>query len=229
MAADKGDIEGARAFYDKVMETEGDPAVRGQLLFAKFAYFWGTDSLESVEIAREALGSDERDFRTLMYMAYYLMGAEGQEGIADSIFRHLIDVTRDELKKNHARTVYGEFLEKDNRGEEALEVLGKASAYTFANEPLGRIMWEKGEREKALDSYIRLAAGAPGYRKYIGLDSLYATVHPEPNDLDKRIAAARIFDGRLLPDREFVDIHGARHSIEGYRGGKMVILAFSPT
>jgi hypothetical protein len=138
-------------------------------------------------------------------------------------------VTRDEHKKNHARTIYAEFLERNGREKEAQRVLELASSYTFANEPLGRKLWDEGRHEEALEKYIRLAAGAPGYRKYIKLDSLYATVHSEPNDLESRIAALRIVTGTPVTDREFVDIRGMRHSISGLSGSKVVITAFSPT
>jgi len=228
-AVDKGDLDGALAYFDGLMEKEKDPAIRGKLLFAKFEYFWETDSLRSVELAREVLDSGESDFRLLMYMCYYLMGAEGQEEVADEVFRRLIETVPDEHRKDHARTVYAEFLEAQGRDEEEAAILELASSYTFANEPLGRMLWEEGKQEEALDRYIFLAAGAPGYRKYIKLDSLYATVHPEPNDLDSKIAALRVIDGPKIPDREFVDIRGMRHSISGYRGTKLVITAFSPT
>ena len=229
MAVDKGDMEGALAYFDTILEKEKDPAVRGKLLFAKFQFFWEADSLQSVALAKDVVKSEETDFRLLMYMAYYLMGAEGQEGVADAVFLRLIDVTDDQHRKNHARTIYAEFLEEQERGEEAAAVLELASSYTFANAPLGRILWEEGKHKEALEKYIHLAAGAPGYRKYIKLDSLYATVHPEPNNLESRIAELRIIDGPQIPDRKFVDIRGMRHSISGYLGTKMVITAFSPT
>ncbi len=228
-AVDEGDVEGALAYFDKLMETENDPAIRGKLLFAKFEYFWETDSLRSVALAKEVLSSGETDFRLLMYIGYYLMGAKGQEEVADAIFSRLIEVTHDEHRKNHARTIYAEFLEAGGREEESAEVLELASSYTFANAPLGRRLWEEEKNEEALEKYIYLAAGAPGYRKYIKLDSLYATIHPEPNDLEARIAALRVVKGTQVPDREFVDIRGMRHSIAGYRGRKLVITAFSPT
>ncbi len=229
MAVDKGDVEGALAFFDVLMDEETDPAIRGKLLFAKFEFFWESDSLQSVALAKDVIDSEETDFRLLMYMAYYLMGAEGQEEVADAVFSRLIEVTDDEHRKNHARTIYAEFLEAGERGEEAAAVLELASSYTFANAPLGRMLWDEGNREEALEKYISLSAGAPGYRKYIKLDSLYAIVHPEPNDLESRIAELRIIDGPQIPDREFVDIRGMQHSISGYRGTKMVITAFSPT
>jgi hypothetical protein len=229
MVVDKGDVEGALAYFDVLMEKETDPAIRGKLLFAKFEFFWESDSLQSVALAKEVIESEETDFRLLMYMAYYLMGAEGQEEVADAVFSRLIEVTGDEHRKNHARTIYAEFLEAGDRGEEAAEVLELASSYTFANAPLGRGLWDEGKREEALERYISLAAGAPGYRSYVKLDSLYAIVHPAPNDLESRIAALRIVDGPQIPDMEFVDIRGMRHSISVYRGTKMVITAFSPT
>ena len=229
MAVGKGDVEGALAYFDGLMEMENDPSIRGKLLFAKFEYFWEADSLQSVALAREVLDSGETDFRLLMYMGYYLMGAEGQEEVADAVFSRLIEVTHDEHRKNHARTIYAEFLESEGREEDAGAALELASPYTFANEPLGRMLWDDGKKEEALDRYIFLAAGAPGYRKYIKLDSLYAVVHSEPNDLETRIAAVRVFDGPVAPDRKFVDIRGMSHSIAEYRGTKLVITAFSPT
>jgi len=229
MAVEKGDVEGALARFDTFMERETDPAVRGKLLFSKFQFFWETDSTQSVAVAREVIGSDETDFRLLMYMAYYLMGAEGQEETADAVFRRLIEVTDDEHRKNHARTIYAEFLEEQGREEEAAEMYGLASGYTFANAPIGRKLWDEGSREEALERYIRLSAGAPGYRGYIKLDSLYSVVYPDAKDLDSRIAASRVSDGPVAPDSEFVDIRGMRHSMAGYRGTKVVVTAFSPT
>jgi tetratricopeptide (TPR) repeat protein len=229
MAVENGDVEGALAYFDELMEKENDPSIRGKLLFAKFEYFWEADSIQSVELAREVIAGRETDFRLLMYMGYYLMGAEGQEDVAEEVFSRLIEVTQDEHRKNHARTIYAEFLEAQGRDEDAFVELELASSYTFANAPLGRILWDEGKREEALERYIYLAAGAPGYRKYIKLDSLYAVLHPGPNDLESRIAARRVFNGPQVPDREFVDIRGMRHSIAGYRGTKLVITAFSPT
>ena len=229
MAVDMGDMDGALTYYDGLMEREKGPAIRGKLLFAKFEFFWEVDSLRSVTLAKEVLESGEKDFRLLMYMAYYLMGAEGQEEIADAVFVRLIEVTDDEHRKNHARTIYAEFLEAGGREEESAEVLALASSYTFANAPIGRRLWEEDRREEALERYVILAAGAPGYRKYIKLDSLYSIVYSSSNDLESKIAALRIVDGPQIPDREFVDTRGMRHSISGYHGSKMVITAFSPT
>ncbi|MCK4548997.1 MAG: hypothetical protein KAU49_02470 [Candidatus Krumholzibacteria bacterium] len=228
-AVDKGDVEGALAYFDELMETENDPAIRGKLLFAKFEYFWEVDSLRSVALAEDVLKSGETDFRLLMYMGYYLMSAEGQEKVADAVFSRLIEVTHDKHKKNHARTIYAEFLEAGGREEKSAELLELASSYILANAPLGRRLWKEEKHEEALEKFIYLAAGAPGYRKYIKLDSLYAIVHPEPNDLEARIAALRVVEGTQVPDREFVDIRGMRHSISGYSGKKLVIAAFSPT
>ncbi len=229
MAVDKGDVEGALAYFDGLIKKEEDPAIRGKLLFAKFEFFREADSLRSVALAKEVLESGEKDFRLLMYMAYYLMGVEGQEEIVDAIFVRLIEVSEDEHRKNHARTIYAEFLEADGCEEKAAEVLELASSYTFANAPIGRRLWEEDRREEALERYIFLAAGAPGYRKYIKLDSLYSVVYPSSNDLESKIGVLRIVYGPQIPDREFVDIRGMRHSISGYRGSKVVITAFSPT
>jgi hypothetical protein len=229
MAVDKGDVEGAFAYYDELLEKEKDPAVRGQLFFAKFRFLWETDSLKSVELAEDLIEGGETDFRLLLYMAYYLMDAEGHEEVAGAVFSRLIEVTEDEHRKNHARTVYAEFLEAKGRGDESAEVLELASSYTFANALLGRMLWDENRREEALEKYIYLAAGAPGYRNYIKLDSLYAIVYPDAGDLEAKIAAIRINDGPQIPDRDFVDIRGKRHSMSGYRGSKLVITAFSPT
>ncbi|MDD3643533.1 MAG: hypothetical protein PHQ19_08745, partial [Candidatus Krumholzibacteria bacterium] len=90
-------------------------------------------------------------------------------------------------------------------------------------------LWEAGERDAAIEAWIRLVAGIPGALEHVNLDSLYAIAYPGAGDLAARIAAARIAGGEFLPDRSFVDIRGRQHSLSGYRGTKLVIIAFSPT
>jgi tetratricopeptide (TPR) repeat protein len=231
MASDKEDLDGALAYFNRVLEEESDPGVQAQLQLSKFQLLWDQDSLAAVDFADKVAGSDLDDYKLLLYIGYYIMGSEGLEELTGRIFEKVISVTGDPVKKDHARTVYAGFLEKQGRRDEALEMVRKASDYTFANEMIGRDLWEKGEREKALDAYIRLVAGAPGYRKYSKLDSLYTLVYPDASDLDSRLAAERIVEGGgdPLPDMKFVDINGRCHSISGYRGRKLVITAFSPT
>lgn len=229
IAEQPGGVEQALERFDTILEGERDPAIRGRLLFSEFEFFWEADSLKAVELAREIAAGKETDFRLLMYMAYYLMDAEGQEETADLVFRRLLDVTADPLRLAHARTIYAGFLEERDRGEEALAQLELASPYPFADGRLAERLWERGDREAAVEAWIRMTAEVPGAREHVKLDSLYGVFAPGAGDLGERIAALRVSDGAELPDRSFVDIRGTRHSLSGYRGTKLVIVAFSPT
>jgi len=229
MAEQPGGVERALARFDRVISDEGDPAIRGRLLFSKFEFFWESDSMRAVDLARETAAGKETDFRLLMYMAYYLMDAEGHEDTAEIVFRRLIDVTSDPLRRSHARTVYAGFLEKQGKEEESFEQLELAASYPFADRKLAERLWEQGDRDAAIEAWIRLGAEVPGALEHVRLDSLYAVASPGAADLAERIAAERIAAGDELPDRSFIDIRGRRHSIYGYRGTKLVIVAFSPT
>lgn len=229
MAEQPGGAERALERFDRAIEDERDPAIRGRLLFSKFEFFWESDSMRAIDMARATAAGNETDFRLLMYMAYYLMDAEGHEETADIVFRRLIDVTSDPLRRSHARTVYAGFLERQGKEEEAFGQLELAASYPFADRKLAERFWERGDREEAIEAWIRLVAEVPGAFEYIRLDSLYAIASPGAADLSERIAAERIAAGALLPDRSFIDIRGRSHSIEGYRGTKLVIVAFSPT
>ena len=229
MAEGPGDSRQALERFDGALAGERDPALRGRMLFSKFQFLWEADSLSAVDLARRTAAGNDTDFRLLMYMAYYLMEAEGQEETAEAVFRRLIDVTSDPLRLAHARTIYAEFLEGRGREEEAYEQYRLASPYPFAEEKIAGRLWERGERGAAIDAWIEVLAGLPGASSHVNLDSLYAIASPGASDLAERIAAARIAGDEMLPDRSFVDIRGRRHSIAGYGGRKLVIVAFSPT
>lgn len=222
---------GARALerLDRAIGEESDPSIRGRLLFSKFEFLWGADSLRAVDLARGVAAGEQTDFRLLMYLAYYLMDADGQEETADKVFTRLLAVAPDTLRRSHARTVYAEFLERRGLAGEAAAQLEAAAGYPFADMELAPRLWERGDRDAAIRAWIRLAARVPGARTKVGLDSLYAIADPGAGDLDERIADARIYDGPRLPGRTFVDIGGTVHSLERLRGTKLVIVAFSPT
>jgi len=222
-------LERARAYFEGALERESDPALRGRLLLAEFRLYSEADTLRAAAVARKVLASGETDYRLLLHMAYGLMNREGQAELADSVLQRLIEIGADPVPRAHARTVYAEFLSARGRGEEALEQLQRASAYPFANRALGERLWESGERAAAVEAYIRLAAGVPGARAAVKLDSLHALVHPGSPDLERRIQAERIELGPQLPQASFVDAGGRRHSIPASSGAKLVLVAFSPT
>jgi len=228
-----------RAYFDAALEGERDPAVRGRLLLAKFRFLREADPSAALGLARAALESGESDFRLWMHMSYVLMDWEGQEQLADSVFRFLIGGDAhappvpagdgEPVALLHARTVYAGFLDGRGRAEEAFGQLRRAAEYPFAARILGERLWESGDREGAVEAYVRLVAGVPGARAAVKLDSLHALVHPGAPDLDRRIVGRRIFYGPPAPPMSFVDARGRRHAIPPKRGVKLVLVAFSPT
>ncbi|MDD3643040.1 MAG: hypothetical protein PHQ19_06230, partial [Candidatus Krumholzibacteria bacterium] len=132
MAQQPGEAGQALERFDRAIGEERDPAIRGRLLFSKFEFLWESDSLLAVDLARHIAAGDVADYRLLMYMAYYLMDAGGQEETAEIIFRRLIEVAPDPLRLAHARTVFAGFLEERGRGGEAFGQLELASPYPFA-------------------------------------------------------------------------------------------------
>ncbi|MBN1163814.1 MAG: hypothetical protein JXB45_04500 [Candidatus Krumholzibacteriota bacterium] len=226
-----GDMAGALSSYDDILQREKDPLVRGKLYYGKFEALWEVDRDRAVDLARELLRSEESYHKLFLYMGYYFLYGEDEElaPLAEKCFLKAIENTDDTFQKNHVRMVYGEYLNKQDRKEEAYAVLSQASEYAFANEILGGYLWEDDRREDALAAYIKLVAGVPGTREGIKLDSLYALVHPGLGDLEDKISKSRIIDKGMIPDMDFVDIRGHHHNLRGYRGTKLVITAFSPT
>ncbi len=231
MAVEGGDRDGAFAYCDKLMKTETDPYIRSMLLYAKFNLLWDSDRDAAVKLAREICGSGETGYLAYLYLGYYLMYEEddGNRELARECLEKAGEYAPDDYVRSHVNTVLGELLDMEGKKEEALAVLEKASGYPFADEILGRYHLEKGERREAIESYIRFVAGVPGGREEVRLDSLYALEYPGSTDLDQKIAAVRLFEGDILPDREFMDIKGGSHSLKEYRGECLVISAWSPT
>lgn len=229
IVVDKEDLPGAEAFFSEVLDGEKDPEIRGELLYEKFAYLWDADRERAIGFASELLESGESYYKLFLYLGYYLMYEEGSEDLADECLKRSAECTEDPFKKSHIMYVYGELLDKLGKREEAVDVLSGVSGYVFANEILGEALWEEGKREEAIEAYVRLAAGAPGMKQKVKLDSLYAVVYPGEDGLDGKLMDARINDEGEVPDMDFVDIEGKRHSISAYRGQKLVISAWSPT
>ena len=229
LAEDSGQPEKVMAFFDEVMGTEKDPAVRGTLYFKKFTYLWSVDSTEAVDLATSLLESDEKGFRLFVYLGFDL-DYRGRHELAGEMFRKAIDVGNGSFEKSFAGMLYGEFLSGQGKEDLALELLKKSADNVFAGKQLGKILWEKGERKNAIESYINLVAGVPGERGEVKLDSLYAIVYPDnAGELDEKILESRIGHKTLLHGSRFVDTEGKYYNLSDYKGKKLVISAWSPT
>jgi tetratricopeptide (TPR) repeat protein len=229
IASDLVERERAFRYLDDVLAAERDPKVRGDLYYSRFAFLWGADRASAVSLAGELCEGPEVYYRLFFYLALYLMEDGEQAALAERCFERSIHLAPAGPERAQVMGEYGAFLDGEGRTDEALELLGEATGYGFAYEPLGRILWERGERGKAIEAYIRLAALVPEARRRNSIDSLYALVRPGAADLDERIMARRVFEGDVIPDMEFSDIEGKRFSLGDYRGSPLVLIAFSPT
>ncbi len=229
MAVEMNDLDGALDYFNRVMETERDPAARGELLYRKFEYLWDADRDRAVALAGEIIDGQESDYRLHLYLCYYLMGEDELAGQAERCFDKLLAIKIDPYRDAHARSVYGEFLSGRGRMDEALKILEGAGDYPFAGELLGSYRWENGDREKAMEAYIAYVAGVPGAGQKVKIDSLYSVVYPGRGDLEEKLASRRVVDEGVLPDMEFSDLHGKTHRLSSHRGKKLVISAWSPT
>ncbi len=229
LASEIGDRERASAYLDEVLASERQDRVRGDLLYGKFSFLWGVDRESAVALAEDLVTGTEKYYRMYFYLALYLMEDETQAGLAERCFLKAAELAPPGAEKEQVLGEYGVFLEAEGRTDEALEVLAKAAAYGYANEVLGRMLWERGEREAAIEAYLRFAAMVPAARGKINLDSLYAIVHADAGNLTGEIMMRRIFDGGLLPDEDFVDIEGRQFNLGDYRGSPLVLFVFSPT
>jgi hypothetical protein len=123
----------------------------------------------------------------------------------------------------------GVYLAIIGKKDDAKKYLAMAEGNPEADMMMGSLLWKNGEREKALDAYIRCTARMPGARKMVRLDSLYAIVYPGASNLNEKIMALRIVDEGPLPEAQFIDLDGASHDLSKLRGTKIVINALSPT
>ncbi|MBN1884718.1 MAG: hypothetical protein JW876_04240 [Candidatus Krumholzibacteriota bacterium] len=227
-AGELGDPAGAAAYVDGVLAGETDPGIRGRILYRRFAWLWKADRAGAVAEATRLVDSAETDFRLFLYLGYYCAGEEDLSELTERLLAASLARANDEADRRIVLGAYGEFLAERGREREAEAVLRQAGG-SAASEPLGRILLLRGEREAAIDAFVLAAAGMPGARKRVSLDSLYAAVYPGRGDLDERLLAARIVDGPVLDPVEFVDIDGGRHWLGGRRDGAQVVVAWSPT
>lgn len=229
LALDVGNVERASAYLDEVLSSERQDRVRGDLLYKKFSYLWDVDRESAVTLAEDLVNGTEKYYRMYFYLALYLMEDETQGGLAERCFLRAGELAPSGAMKAQVLGEYGTFLEAEGRTDEAFDVLAKATAYGYANEVLGRLLWERGEHEAAIEAYLRFAAVVPAARGKINLDSLYAIVYEGLGNLPREIITRRIFDGELLPDEDFVDIEGRQFNLGDYRGSPLVLFVFSPT
>lgn len=229
LAGDIGDRDRATSYLDVVLAAEKEEKVRGELWYARFAYLWDADRAAAVELAEDLCAGSEHYYRLFFYLALYLMDDEEQAGLAERCFVKAGELAPSGPERDQVLGEYGVFLEGAGRTDEALAFLQKAAAYPFARETLGRILWDRDEREAAIDAYLHLVARVPGARGRICLDSLYAIVYPGAGDLDERIMERRMADEMTVPDAHFVDIEGRAYRLGRFRGTPLALFVFSPT
>ncbi len=229
LAGDLGHLDEAREYFDSVLATESEPRVRGRLYYKEFSHLWNADSLSAAGLAESLLAGDESDFRLFVYMGMYL-GGGGQDKISARMFEKALENAQNSFQRSFAGMLYGELLAGRNKDDRAVEILSKSRDNVFSHRYLGDILWKRGEREKALSSYINLAAGVPGARDDVKLDSLFVLEHPEGCSLlDSLILEKRTGYKKLFQPREFYDASGRKHDLTEYRGSRLVIGAWSPT
>ena len=232
MASDLNDYGRALQYFDGVMERERDPYVRGMLNYRRFAYLWKKDREGAVRYAGELVEGPETYYRLFLYISYYLVWDDEYEDYADLARGSLskaIDLAANDAERNQAGAVLGGLEKKLGNVEEALEILEPLAGNYDADESLGDIHWERGERDEAIEAYVRLVAAVPGAREEKSIDSLYALVYPDGPGLDERVWEKRILGSQELKNQSFVDIEGKRYDLAKLRGTVLVINIWQPT
>lgn len=229
MTVDMDKTKEAVEYLDEVLKKEKDSRVRSSIIYRKFSYLWDSDSLGAVKLSESLLENGNEDFRLFLYMGMYF-SSSGNDDIAARLFRKGMERAADSSERSFAGMLYGENLLSSGRETEALRVLKESRENVFSHKYLGEILWKRGDREEAIESYIQLAAGVPGERSEAGLDSLFAIVYPDSAEsLQERILRARTGERRLLCEDSFEDTGGKKHDLKDYKGRKLVIVAWSPT
>jgi tetratricopeptide (TPR) repeat protein len=228
-AVDIGDVDEALKYVERVLAEETEFRMRGDLLLAKFKFFWNLGRDKGAAIASDLLDSDETYYRMFLLMGFYLMGDEEYCDLSARCFEKAHSLGSNEAERSNAMAAYGELLIMMGREDEALVALQKATLSPFAKELLAKMLWEQGKREEALTSWIGFVAAVPGAYEEIRLDSLYSLVYTESDDLDKRIWAARLIDEGPLPDHSFTDIEGRSYKLSELTGTTLVINIWHPT
>ncbi len=229
IADDVGSLERASEYLDGVLAKESDHALRGNLLLRKFAYVFKKNRRDAASLAAEMLDGGEVSPKLFLYMAYYLESDDEYVELTERCLKRALELVSDGFLRSRILVVLGEFLEEQGRRDEALEVLRKAGMDAFSGGSLGEILWEEGEREIALDHYIRYIAGVPSGVESVPLDSLFVLVNGDMSGLDEMILSKRIIDEGPLEQHAFVDIEGRRHDLADYIGDNLVIIIWSPT
>jgi tetratricopeptide (TPR) repeat protein len=229
---DLSDPARAETYFKDVLGREEDPQIRGSVLFWKFSKLWKADKEEALSLARELVSGQETYFRLFLYMAYYLIWDEDYEknaDLAEKVLEKAVETSSDDYERRQAIAVLGGLKERLGERDEALEILEPVAGTYDADEIIARILWDKGERERALGAYIRSAAVVPGARKSSSLDSLYALVYRDTSELDAKIWEERIIDGGKLPPQSLVDIEGRRFDLADFKGVKLIVNIWQPT
>jgi len=232
MAVDLDDYGRALEFLDGVMARESDPRARGALQYGNFAHLWKTDRERAVSLAGELVKGPESYFRLFLYISYYLVYDEEYlrySDLARETLSKAIDIAGNDAERNQAAAVLGGLEAKLGEDGKALEILEPLEGTYAADEALGDLYWKRGEREKAIEAYIRLAAVVPGAREEKSIDSLYALVHPDDSGLDDLIWDERILCCEELVPRRFVDIEGRSYDLARMRGRRLVVNIWQPT
>jgi tetratricopeptide (TPR) repeat protein len=228
MMGDLKDEAGASRYLAEALAKETDESVRGDLLYAKFSHLYESNKGAALTLA-DSLLSVESAPRLFLYMGYDLMDCKERPELAERCFLKSADLTPLPILRSQAVAMAGVYLESIGKKDEARKYLAAAAGNPEADMTMGKLLWEEGEKDRALDTYIRCAARMPGAREWVKLDSLYAIVHASAGNLDERIASLRIVDEGPLPEARFVDINGESHDLSMLKGTKIVINALSPT
>lgn len=232
MAVELDDYERATKYFGELMEKEADPRIRGTLCYRRFAHLWKVDREQALPYIEELVGGQESDYRLFLYISYYLVWSEDFEKnvqLAERVLDRAIESAKDDYERDQAVAVLGTLKNKMGATDEAFEILSGAAGNPAADEVIGRIWWDRGEREKALETYIRYTAVIPGAREHLSLDSLYALVYPGSGDLDTKIWDERIQVGARLEEHRFVDIEGKAYRLSDYDDVVLVINIWQPT
>lgn len=231
-AAELDDYDRALGYFNDVMKRESDPYVRGMLNYAKFAHLWKKDREQAISLVGELVKGPESYYRLFLYISYYLVWDEDYErhsDLARGTLSKAVDVAASDAERNQALSILGGLEQKLGNSEKALELLEPLAGTYSADESLGDILWERGDREQALEAYIRLVAVVPGAREEKSIDSLYALVYPDGPAFDDRIWEKRIIDGGELAPQSFVDIEGKSYDLERLKGTRLVVNIWQPT
>jgi tetratricopeptide (TPR) repeat protein len=218
----------AAEFLASSLAKETDRAARGELLLVQFSNLMENDKTAAIAFADSMLRA-ELSPRLFLYMGYYLMDPKADPARALKCFLKAADLSEPPYAKAHALAMAGSVLMEQDKYEEAKRYLAMAAGDPEADRSMGGMLWKEGKRDEALDLFIRSVARMPGAREIIRLDSLYAMVHPDAEDLDRRIMSLRIGDEGPMPEGVFSDLQGREFDLSKFKGTKIVLYALSPT